>query len=167
MHPGTLIRWGALGTVVLLGLNIASALAAIGAQTAADATRLTQLGARRVTVTGNLKFDIAPPEAMLVLGRSLRERISNRPVLLAASTREGEEALLLDAFVRQATPEALLLLVPRHPQRFDEVAALASARGLALQRRSTAAESCWLPRPSTKPCPPITVTSARAGRPSR
>lgn len=127
-------RYARLPALTALTLK---ALAAIGAQSAADAARLTQLGARRVTVTGNLKFDIAPPGAMLVLGRSLRERIGNRPVLLAASTREGEEALLLDAFVRQATPEALLLLVPRHPQRFDEVAALASARGLALQRRST------------------------------
>ncbi|GAB1459895.1 hypothetical protein MASR2M50_16690 [Thauera sp.] len=126
-------RYARLPALTALTLK---ALAAIGAQSAADAARLTQLGARRVTVTGNLKFDIAPPEAMLALGRSLRERIGNRPVLLAASTREGEEALLLDAFVRQATPEALLLLVPRHPQRFDEVAALASARGLALQRRS-------------------------------
>lgn len=63
-------------------------------------------------------------------------RCGERPVVMAASTREGEEAALLDAFARMASPEALLLLVPRHPQRFDEVAALASERGLALQRRS-------------------------------
>lgn len=113
------------------------ALAAIGAQTAADAARLTQLGARRVTVTGNIKFDIAPPAPMLALGATLRARIGDgRPVVLAASTREGEEALLLDAFARHAPHSALLLLVPRHPQRFEEVAALAGARGLPLQRRS-------------------------------
>lgn len=111
-------------------------LAAIGAQTAADAARLTQLGARRVTVTGNIKFDIVPSQPMLALGAALRARIGPRPVVLAASTREGEEALLLDAFTRHAPDAALLLLVPRHPQRFDEVAALASARHLALQRRS-------------------------------
>ena len=112
------------------------ALSAIGAQTAADAARLTQLGARRVTVTGNIKFDITPPPALLALGQTLRARIGARPVVLAASTREGEEALLIDAFARHAPPDALLLLVPRHPQRFDEVAARVRARQLALQRRS-------------------------------
>ena len=112
------------------------ALAAIGAQTAADAARLTQLGARRVTVTGNIKFDITPPAEMLALGQTLRERIGDRPVVLAASTREGEEALLVDAFVRHAPAAALLLLVPRHPQRFDAIAAELAARKLAAQRRS-------------------------------
>lgn len=57
-------------------------------------------------------------------------------MLLGASTRDGEEALLLDAFARLAPAEALLVLVPRHPQRFDEVAKLAAMRGLKLQRRS-------------------------------
>ncbi len=66
----------------------------------------------------------------------LPRRIGSRQVLLAASTRDGEEALLLDAFARLAPPEILLALVPRHPQRFDEVARLAAARGLTLQRRS-------------------------------
>ena len=112
------------------------ALAAIGAQTAADAARLTQLGARRVTVTGNIKFDITPPAEMLALGQTLRERIGDRPVVLAASTREGEEAVLVDAFVRHAPTDALLLLVPRHPQRFDAIAAELAARKLATQRRS-------------------------------
>ena len=102
-------RYARLPALTALTLK---ALAAIGAQTAADASRLTQLGARRVTVTGNLKFDIAPPGAMLVLGRSLRERIGNRPVLLAASTREGEEALLLDAsgFVSEDAGENLFVV---------------------------------------------------------
>ena len=112
------------------------ALAAIGAQTAADAARLGQLGARRVTVTGNIKFDITPPAEMLALGQTLRARIGERPVVLAASTREGEEAVLVDAFVRHAPGDALLLLVPRHPQRFDAVAAELAARRLATQRRS-------------------------------
>ena len=112
------------------------ALAAVGAQTAADAARLSQLGARRVTVTGNIKFDISPPAGMLALGQTLRARTGNRPLVLAASTREGEEALLVDAFIRYAPAAALLLLVPRHPQRFDAVAAALAARGLATQRRS-------------------------------
>lgn len=113
------------------------ALSAVGAQTAADAARLSSLGARRVTVTGNIKFDVAPAEALLALGAQWREAFGPRPVLLAASTRDGEETALLDAFARQAPADVLLALVPRHPQRFDEVAALATSHGLNLQRRST------------------------------
>ena len=111
-------------------------LAGLAAQTEEDAGRLRALGATAVAVTGNLKFDTTPPEAQLALGRRLRQRIGTRPVLLAASTREGEEALLFRALARLAPQPALLLLVPRHPQRFDEVAALARRAGLALQRRS-------------------------------
>ncbi|ATE58854.1 lipid IV(A) 3-deoxy-D-manno-octulosonic acid transferase [Thauera sinica] len=119
----------------LTGLTM-KALSAIGAQTAADAARLSGLGAERVTITGNIKFDIAPPPGMPELARAFRERFGTRPVLLAASTREGEEGPLLDAFARLAPPDVLLALVPRHPQRFDAVAGLVHARGLALQRRS-------------------------------
>ena len=110
--------------------------AAVAAQTEGDAARLTGLGARSVEVSGNLKFDIVPPADQLELGRVFRERIGNRPVWLVASTRDGEERLVLDAFARSAPAEALLVLVPRHPQRFDEVAALAKNGGLSLQRRS-------------------------------
>ena len=121
-------------------------LATIGAQSANDAARLTALGARDVTVTGNIKFDIAAPPEQLALGRELRARCGNRPVWLAASTREGEEALILDAWQKAlhgagltvgADGTALLVIVPRHPQRFDEVSRLATERGFAVQRRST------------------------------
>ena len=112
-------------------------LAAIGAQTEADGRRLTTLGARWLQVTGNIKFDITPPEAMLALGETFRNRIGPRQILLAASTREGEEGPLLEAFASQCPPEALLVLVPRHPQRFDEVARLVGRSGLKLQRRSS------------------------------
>ena len=125
-------------------------LTAIGAQTAADAARFEVLGAARVTVTGNVKFDIAAPAAQLDLGGELRARCGNRPVWLAASTREGEEVLILAAWkmamrkVMQsgiplrdgADATALLVIVPRHPQRFDEVARLVAEHGFALQRRS-------------------------------
>ncbi len=111
-------------------------LSAIGAQTEADGQRMTALGARYVMITGNIKFDIAPPAAMLVQGASFRNRFGPRQVLLAASTREGEEGPLLEAFGRLCPPEVLLVLVPRHPQRFDEVAKLAKHAGLKLQRRS-------------------------------
>lgn len=112
-------------------------LAAIGAQTEADGRRLTTLGARWLQVTGNIKFDITPPEAMLALGETFRNRIGPRQILLAASTREGEEGSLLEAFAHLCPPEVLLVLVPRHPQRFDEVARLVGRSGLKLQRRSS------------------------------
>ncbi|WP_374244699.1 lipid IV(A) 3-deoxy-D-manno-octulosonic acid transferase [Zoogloea sp.] len=112
-------------------------LSAIGAQTEADGQRMTDLGARYVMVTGNIKFDIAPPAPMLALGASFRNRFGpQRKVLLAASTREGEEGPLVEAFARLCPPEVLLVLVPRHPQRFDEVAKLVKRAGVKLQRRS-------------------------------
>lgn len=123
-------RWPTLTRLTL------GALSAVGAQTDADAGRLVALGGRRVLVTGNIKFDIAPPDPQLQLGEGFRARFGGRPVMLAASTREGEEAAILDAFGAAAPTDALLALVPRHPQRFDEVAGLIEARGLKCQRRS-------------------------------
>jgi len=117
-------------------------LAAVSAQTREDAERLERLGARGVEVTGNLKFDVALPPQMLVLGAQLKQRIGQRPVLLAASTREGEEELVLEALSRIRVEGLLLLLVPRHPQRFDEVAALLARRNLSYLRRS---DNCALP----------------------
>jgi len=117
-------------------------LTAIGAQSTDDARRLEALGARAVSVTGNMKFDITLPQAQLELGRVLRRRCGERPVWLAASTREGEEALILDAWKGKvgAGGAALLLLVPRHPQRFAEVERLARERGFGVQLRSTDAD---------------------------
>lgn len=124
-------RVGALAREAVGGLSV------IAAQTDGDAARLRALGAQQVVVTGNLKFDLEPPAQQVAQGAALRQTIGPRPVLLAASTREGEEALLLDAAQRAGLREALLIIVPRHPQRFDDVAALIAARGLRLQRRST------------------------------
>lgn len=113
-----------------------AALSGVAAQTATDAGRLQALGAAPVEICGNLKFDVAPAADKLALGRAWRATIGERPVWLAASTREGEEALLLAAW-RQALPTgALLILVPRHPQRFDEVADLCRTAGFAIERRS-------------------------------
>lgn len=106
------------------------------AQTPADAERLTRMGAAPVTVVGNLKFDSNPAPAQLALGQRWRAAAA-RPVLLWAVTREGEEALLLQAWRQVTGPvRPLLLVVPRHPQRFDEVVALLQAAGLRTQRRS-------------------------------
>jgi 3-deoxy-D-manno-octulosonic-acid transferase len=106
------------------------------AQSPSDAERLSSLGARNVAVLGNLKFDMEIRPELVARGRAWRAAIGSRPVWVAASTREGEEALVLDAFAALATPDALLVLVPRHPQRFDEVAALVERRGLRCVRRS-------------------------------
>lgn len=112
-------------------------LSGIGAQTARDAGRLENLGAPGVTVTGNIKFDRAAPPDMQALGSGLRTLFGRgRPLFLAASTREGEEALLLDALARIDVPELLTVIVPRHPQRFDDVAALLGQRGIGYTRRS-------------------------------
>jgi len=112
-------------------------LAAVAAQTADDAARLSGLGAKHVSVTGNLKFDIEPPPAMLELGKRLREQFgAARKVFLAASTRDGEEELLLDALQQVHIPGLLLVIVPRHPQRFAEVAALLEQRSISFRRRS-------------------------------
>jgi len=115
--------------------HIFRAFTAVAAQSVDDAQRLRQLGATNVVVTGNLKFDVAPKVEQLDLARVWRERYGGRALLLAASTREGEEALLLDALALLPT-DVLLVIVPRHPQRFDEVAALFEKRGIAYQRRS-------------------------------
>ena len=103
------------------------------AQTQADAERLRASGARGVQVIGNLKFDMAPDAALVARGRAWRQ---GRAIVLAAVTREGEEAALLDAWRALPAPRPLLCVVPRHPQRFDEVAALVLRAGFTLSRRS-------------------------------
>lgn len=112
-------------------------LSLIAAQTDSDATRLSALCGHAVPVMGNLKFDIAPPPAQLEKGHQLRALFGEtRPVFLAASTREGEEAMLLEALRHAAVENLLTVIVPRHPQRFDEVARLIEQKGFTLQRRS-------------------------------
>ncbi len=185
-------RYARYQNIVRSGLR---ELSAIAAQTEADAERLTTLGANNVSVMGNLKFDIEPPPAMLELGKKLRIQFgASRQIFLAASTRAGEEALLLNAlqqtdihsnstssvtrrwllpllrcrcvedknlqagrsllavldvlsssFARRRlvspskwdwNKQLLTVIVPRHPQRFDEVAALLAQHGIRFQRRS-------------------------------
>ena len=125
------------GRFGLLMTDAARAISLVAAQTEADAQRVRSLGVEQVAVTGSIKFDVVVPQAALEVGAALRARIGARPVLLCASTRDGEEALILDAFKRLAPRPAgmLLLLVPRHPQRFDDVARQVQSRGLLLARR--------------------------------
>ena len=109
-------------------------LSAIAAQTAEDAGRLQALGAQNISVAGNLKFDVKPPADSLEKGLQLRQLLStNRTIFLAASTREGEEGLVLEAV---KNVDVLTIIVPRHPQRFNEVEALIKNAGLPYARRS-------------------------------
>jgi 3-deoxy-D-manno-octulosonic-acid transferase len=121
-------------------------LAGVAAQGQDDAARLSALGAPAPVVAGNIKFDFLPDASLVARGEAWRRQMGNRPVWVAASTREGEEALLLEALASHRFPEnALLVLVPRHPQRFDEVAGLIAARALCSLRRSDWAEASALP----------------------
>jgi 3-deoxy-D-manno-octulosonic-acid transferase len=115
--------------------------AAIAAQSEADAARFRDIGAdpARVHVLGNLKFDLEMPEDLVAAGRALRARWgAPRPVWVAASTHEGEEEAALRAhrILLARYRNAVLVLVPRHPQRFEAVARLAEASGLRTLRRS-------------------------------
>ena len=125
-------RFAALTRPAFAALNVA-------AQTDADAARLISAGAERLTVTGNLKFDFDAPPDTAERAAALRQLFGGRRVLLASSTREGEEALILAAWTAlpaDSREGVLLVIVPRHPQRFDEVARLMGEQGLPVVRRS-------------------------------
>jgi 3-deoxy-D-manno-octulosonic-acid transferase len=113
------------------------ALTAVYAQTLADSERFGQLGAPVKGVFGNLKFDATLDAAQIALGQAWRSQ-AGRPVVMFASSREGEEALLLEQITaqRRAASAVQWLIVPRHPQRFDEVAALVAQHGFSVSRRS-------------------------------
>ena len=131
-------RLGRLAREALAGID------RVAAQAAPDAARFAALGVAeaRLRVTGSIKFDIRLPasalEQVAVMGRFLG---AGRPLWVAASTHEGEEEQVLEAHrqVLVRHPAALLVLVPRHPERFDRVAALVERRGLVLARRSLGA----------------------------
>ena len=115
-------------------------------QSAEDARRVTELGAleSRVLVGGNVKYDLPSPAPFADATR-LGAAAAGRPIVVAGSTGEGEEALVLDAWQRLA-PRPLLVLAPRRPERFDEVARLCQSRGFKIERRSTPAR---LPPPAS------------------
>lgn len=133
-----------LAPIRTLTCEALTSMAVIAAQSAADATRFTSLGAHKVVVTGNIKFDMPVDSALASQGAAWREALADkRQVLLLAATRDSEEALLLTAyrqlFDESARGKILLVIVPRHPQRFDEVFLLASTAGFRLARRSAIA----------------------------
>ena len=122
-----------------------SRIALVGAQTDADARRFIDLGVaeKRVRVTGSIKFDIQLPGSLYEQAEVLRRQWGNRLVWVAASTHEGEDERVLAAHrsILMSYPEAMLVLVPRHPERFDKVAGLCQKGGFSLARRSVG-DSC-------------------------
>src|SRR5262249_37968216 len=113
-------------------------LAGVAAQSSADALRLAALGAPAPIVTGHLTFGASVPPEPHEAGAVFRRRYgASRQVWVAGSTREGEEALILDALSRRPAPsQTLLVIVPRHPQRFAGVAELLRSRAVPFVRRS-------------------------------
>lgn len=138
-------RFGALTKPMLQNLTCAAI------QNSVDAARFVALGLpeHKVKVTGNIKFDLGLSDELRMQAASLKNRLSNnaqRMVLIAASTHQGEDEIILDAFaqVRASSSvvarSAVLILVPRHPERFERVGQLCENRGFVTVRRS---ESCW------------------------
>jgi len=128
-----------------------SAVGSFGVQSAADRDRLAALGlpAERIAVTGNLKFESSEPARKPELEAALRWLAGGRPILVAGSTMPGEEEQVLAAWERAGGPgRALLLLAPRHPERWAEVDALLRSRGLEVVRRSALEPSPPAPLPS-------------------
>ncbi len=114
-------------------------LTAIAAQSQDDLSRFQTLGAQNISITGNLKFDVAPPADSASKGDKLRELLSNkRTIFLASSTRKGEEKRILEAVkdLDILTGNLLTIIVPRHPERFNEVEAIIQSAGFRYQRKS-------------------------------
>jgi 3-deoxy-D-manno-octulosonic-acid transferase len=127
-------RWPSLMQPAYAGLS------AVCAQAQDDATRLKALGAKVQGIFGNLKFDAKPDAAQLALGKSWRQQLT-APVVMLASSREGEESSWLAAWqtfiTQQADVQVHWLIVPRHPQRVAEVESLLQSGGMRVSRRST------------------------------
>jgi len=120
--------------------QVISNISCIGAQTTLDADRLIQLGGKNVQVTGNIKFDVNPSPALVEVGIDMRNLIGRRPVILFASTRDGEEKLIFEKILKYchdvAYANLLFIVVPRHPQRFDQIVSLAKENNLPFLRRT-------------------------------
>jgi 3-deoxy-D-manno-octulosonic-acid transferase len=137
LSPGSLRGYQRLSGLVRETLQGVKVLA----QTGDDAQRFELVGAKDVQISGNLKFDLNIDDEVLERGRELRKQLgSDRPVWIAASTHQGEDELIIQAHqaILKKFPDALLILVPRHPERFDSVSSLVSATSLSWQRRSAA-----------------------------
>ncbi len=120
--------------------NMLAVPAVIAVQSGADAGRLQALGAPEASlhVTGNMKFELSPTAGLREAAQALRYEWGERPVWVAASTHQGEEEIVLDVHVslQAIIPTLLLILVPRHPERFEAVGRLIRQRGLSVVERS-------------------------------
>ena len=152
------LRWGVLIRPAL------RSLACVVAQGTADAERIARLGRDGAIVAGNLKFDVTPPEPALARGRAWRERLAGRPVVLAASTRDGEEALLLDAWRAHAIAPSACATRVAAPASTASAAASAKLNVCAPMTTGTptahASIRFWTPNGSSEP--PTIATSAIA-----
>jgi 3-deoxy-D-manno-octulosonic-acid transferase len=141
LAPKSVSRYRCLGA---LFRDAAAMIALVAAQSPEDAERFIAIGAERARtrVIGNVKFDMQLGELAVEKGHHLRQHyVGSRPVWVAGSTHGGEEEQLLHAHaaVQSGIGNALLILVPRHPQRFESVANLLARRGVPFDRRSAAA----------------------------
>ncbi len=122
--------------------NMLTAVHQLAAQGDADANRFIDLGLpkEKITITGNLKFDVELPADLMAKSAALLMRLGKeRLIWIAASTHQGEEEIVLTAqrLIKEKIPQALLILVPRHPERFNSVAALAQQQGFQVVRHSS------------------------------
>ncbi|MGB7300420.1 MAG: lipid IV(A) 3-deoxy-D-manno-octulosonic acid transferase [Burkholderiaceae bacterium] len=124
------LRWSALIRPALAGLAL------IVAQTERDKSRLAQLGCQQVQVSGNLKFDVVVSDELIKLGRSWSSHLGGRQTVLLASSRDGEEQAVLTAWHSHGPRKPLLIVVPRHPERFESVFGLINSMDVATVRRA-------------------------------
>lgn len=143
-------RYARFAPIRFLLRQALQSLQVLAAQSATDAERFRTLGAQKIVVTGNIKFDVSLSPTLLRLGEGWRKELGSRRVLLCASTRDGEETQLLAAYVKifdaLERQDTLLVIVPRHPQRFDQVAVDVQSAGLRFTRRSQALPG-WTEKP--------------------
>jgi 3-deoxy-D-manno-octulosonic-acid transferase len=132
------------GRVPGLSAPMLGQLTAVAAQHGDDGARFTELGlsAKNLYITGNIKFDLDLSAEVRQSAEALRQQWSGttqRPILLAASTHRGEDEIILQAFglIKQSVDNLLLVLVPRHPERFNQVGDLCREAGYSLARRSS------------------------------
>lgn len=138
LSPVSMRRYQWLGSLMKW---IVAPISAVAAQSAMDVSRFAHLGVEqnKITDTGNIKFDLQLPSYLQEAGQELRQELGkNRLIWIAASTHETEEVIALNTYqaLKERFPELLLLLVPRHPDRFNKVANLCIDRGFSLARRS-------------------------------
>lgn len=126
-------RTGTFGRAVMSSIDLCIA------QTGEDAARYSDLGVATVLVSGNMKLDAPAPDFDPAMLDDWRKRVGDRPVLVAASTHPGEEAILANAHreLRRTCPELMTIIVPRHPDRGDDLERLFRAQEFAFARRST------------------------------